>query len=83
MIIIVAVIIVILIIVFIILIVLIFIILFAPIHGHCRYDTVKGSDWLGDQDAIHYMTEEAPKAVIEVSRFCCLQGSFLSKVWED
>jgi len=27
---------------------------------------VKGSDWLGDQDAIHYMTEEAPKAVIEV-----------------
>lgn len=32
-----------------------------------RYDTVKGSDWLGDQDAIHYMTEEAPKAVIEVS----------------
>ncbi len=31
------------------------------------YDTVKGSDWLGDQDAIHYMTEEAPQAVIEVS----------------
>lgn len=31
------------------------------------YDTVKGSDWLGDQDAIHYMTQEAPKAVIEVS----------------
>lgn len=30
------------------------------------YDTVKGSDWLGDQDAIHYMTREAPKAVIEV-----------------
>lgn len=30
------------------------------------YDTVKGSDWLGDQDAIHYMCEEAPKAVIEV-----------------
>ena len=34
-----------------------------------RYDTVKGSDWLGDQDAIHYMTEEAPKAVIEVCVF--------------
>ena len=32
----------------------------------CRYDTVKGSDWLGDQDAIHYMTEEAPRTVIEV-----------------
>lgn len=30
------------------------------------YDTIKGSDWLGDQDAIHYMTEEAPKAVLEL-----------------
>ncbi|OLY83673.1 putative succinate dehydrogenase [ubiquinone] flavoprotein subunit, mitochondrial [Smittium mucronatum] len=30
------------------------------------YDTVKGSDWLGDQDAIHYMAREAPKAVIEL-----------------
>jgi len=30
------------------------------------YDTVKGSDWLGDQDAIHYMTKEAPRAVVEV-----------------
>ena len=30
------------------------------------YDTVKGSDWLGDQDAIHYMTEQAPRAIIEV-----------------
>ncbi|KAL4573504.1 hypothetical protein LXL04_020313 [Taraxacum kok-saghyz] len=29
------------------------------------YDTVKGSDWLGDQDAIQYMCREAPKAVIE------------------
>ena len=27
---------------------------------------MKGSDWLGDQDAIHYMTREAPDAVIEV-----------------
>ncbi|PFX16462.1 Succinate dehydrogenase [ubiquinone] flavoprotein subunit, mitochondrial [Stylophora pistillata] len=33
------------------------------------YDTVKGSDWLGDQDAIHYMTEEAPKSVIESLRY--------------
>lgn len=32
------------------------------------YDTVKGSDWLGDQDAIHYMTEQASAAVIEVSK---------------
>ena len=30
------------------------------------YDTVKGSDWLGDQNAIHYMAEQAPRAVIEV-----------------
>ncbi|KAL9642222.1 hypothetical protein ABK040_007223 [Willaertia magna] len=30
------------------------------------YDTVKGSDWLGDQDAIHYMCKEAPQAVIEL-----------------
>uniref|UniRef100_A0A1B0B4C6 Succinate dehydrogenase [ubiquinone] flavoprotein subunit, mitochondrial n=1 Tax=Glossina palpalis gambiensis TaxID=67801 RepID=A0A1B0B4C6_9MUSC len=33
------------------------------------YDTVKGSDWLGDQDAIHYMTCEAPKAVIELENY--------------
>lgn len=30
------------------------------------YDTVKGSDWLGDQDAIHYMCREAPATVIEL-----------------
>jgi succinate dehydrogenase (ubiquinone) flavoprotein subunit len=30
------------------------------------YDTVKGSDWLGDQDAIHYMAEQAPRAIVEV-----------------
>ena len=30
------------------------------------YDTVKGSDWLGDQDAIEYMCKEAPDAVIEL-----------------
>lgn len=33
------------------------------------YDTVKGSDWLGDQDAIHYMTKEAPHAVIELENY--------------
>ncbi|XP_018322137.1 succinate dehydrogenase [ubiquinone] flavoprotein subunit, mitochondrial [Agrilus planipennis] len=33
------------------------------------YDTVKGSDWLGDQDAIHYMTREAPRAVIELENY--------------
>lgn len=30
------------------------------------YDTVKGSDWLGDQDAIEYMCREAPKVVYEL-----------------
>ena len=33
------------------------------------YDTVKGSDWLGDQDAIAFMCKEAPKAVIELEHF--------------
>src|SRR5882672_10358685 len=33
------------------------------------YDTVKGSDWLGDQDAIEYMCREAPSAVLELEHF--------------
>lgn len=33
------------------------------------YDTVKGSDWLGDQDAIHYMCREAPATVIELEHY--------------
>jgi len=33
------------------------------------FDTVKGSDWLGDQDAIEYLCKEAPKAVIELERY--------------
>ncbi|CAG9462900.1 unnamed protein product [Pedinophyceae sp. YPF-701] len=33
------------------------------------YDTIKGSDWLGDQDAIQYMCREAPKAVIELEHY--------------
>ena len=33
------------------------------------YDTVKGSDWLGDQDAIQYMCREAPAAVIELEHW--------------
>ena len=33
------------------------------------FDTVKGSDWLGDQDAIEYMVREAPKAVYELEHF--------------
>lgn len=40
------------------------------------YDTVKGSDWLGDQDAIHYMTEQAPAAVIEVN-FAGIDDNYL------
>ena len=33
------------------------------------YDTVKGSDWLGDQNAIHYMCREAPRAVYELESY--------------
>lgn len=33
------------------------------------YDTVKGSDWLGDQDSIHYMTREAADSIIELEHF--------------
>merc|ERR1711937_861115 len=33
------------------------------------YDTVKGSDWLGDRDAIHYMTREAPQAIYELENY--------------
>jgi succinate dehydrogenase / fumarate reductase, flavoprotein subunit len=33
------------------------------------YDTVKGSDWLGDQDAIELMCKEAPTAVIELEHY--------------
>lgn len=39
------------------------------------YDTVKGSDWLGDQDAIHYMTREAPKTIIEVNYFYVIKST--------
>ena len=33
------------------------------------YDTVKGSDWLGDQDAIEYLCREAIPAVLELERY--------------
>ncbi|WP_084420741.1 succinate dehydrogenase flavoprotein subunit [Henriciella litoralis] len=33
------------------------------------YDTVKGSDWLGDQDSIEYLCREAPKAVYELEHW--------------
>ena len=33
------------------------------------YDTVKGSDWLGDQDAIEYMCREAIPSVIELEHY--------------
>ncbi|MGI9347087.1 MAG: succinate dehydrogenase flavoprotein subunit [Gammaproteobacteria bacterium] len=40
-----------------------------PDHWHWHmYDTVKGSDYLGDQDAIEYMCREAPQAVIELEQ---------------
>jgi succinate dehydrogenase / fumarate reductase, flavoprotein subunit len=33
------------------------------------FDTVKGSDWLGDQDAIQYMCQSAPEAIIELEHY--------------
>ncbi len=33
------------------------------------FDTIKGSDWLGDQDAIEYMCKEAPEAIIELEHY--------------
>ncbi|MEM8743039.1 MAG: succinate dehydrogenase flavoprotein subunit [Pseudomonadota bacterium] len=33
------------------------------------YDTVKGSDWLGDQDAIEYLCRQAPEAVYELEHY--------------
>ncbi|WP_028456103.1 succinate dehydrogenase flavoprotein subunit [Chitinilyticum litopenaei] len=41
-----------------------------PDHWHWHmYDTVKGSDWLGDQDAIEFMCREAPNVVVELEHF--------------
>ncbi|MDR2154168.1 MAG: succinate dehydrogenase flavoprotein subunit [Burkholderiaceae bacterium] len=37
-------------------------------HYHF-YDTIKGSDWLGDQDAIEFMCRQAPKVVYELEHF--------------
>ncbi len=37
-------------------------------HYHF-YDTIKGSDWLGDQDAIEFMCRQAPHAVYELEHF--------------
>ena len=33
------------------------------------YDTIKGSDWLGDQDSIEYMCRNAPEAILELERY--------------
>lgn len=33
------------------------------------YDTIKGSDWLGDQDAIEYMCKNAPDAILELEHY--------------
>ncbi|SCV67748.1 BQ2448_5359 [Microbotryum intermedium] len=33
------------------------------------YDTVKGGDWLADQDAVHYMCREAPNSVLELENY--------------
>ncbi|ALU11827.1 succinate dehydrogenase [Ignicoccus islandicus DSM 13165] len=36
------------------------------------YDTVKGSDWLADQDAVELMTKDAERAIIEMEKWGCL-----------
>lgn len=36
-------------------------------HWH-MYDTIRGSDWLGDQDAIAFMCEQAPSTIIELEQ---------------
>lgn len=41
-----------------------------PDHWHWHmYDTVKGSDWLGDQDAIEFMCRAAPQVVVELEHY--------------
>ena len=40
------------------------------------YDTIKGSDWLGDQDAIEYMCREAVPSVIELEHYGVSMGNF-------
>jgi succinate dehydrogenase / fumarate reductase flavoprotein subunit len=41
-----------------------------PDHWHWHmYDTVKGSDWLGDQDAIEFMCRQAPDVVVELEHY--------------
>jgi succinate dehydrogenase / fumarate reductase flavoprotein subunit len=41
-----------------------------PDHWHWHmYDTVKGSDWLGDTDAMEYLAREAPQAVYELEHY--------------
>ena len=41
-----------------------------PDHWHWHmYDTVKGSDWLGDQDSIEYMCKNAVESIIELEHF--------------
>ncbi len=41
-----------------------------PDHWHWHmYDTVKGSDWLGDQDAIEFMCRQAPEVVVELEHY--------------
>ena len=43
------------------------------------YDTIKGSDWLGDQDAIQYMCKQAPESVIELEKM----GIEWTDPWEE
>ncbi len=47
------------------------------------YDTVKSSDWLGDQVAINYMTKEAPHAVVELENYGMCHLSIISSAVDN
>ena len=46
------------------------------------YDTIKGSDWLGDQDAIEYMCKEAIPAVIELEHYGVLSRTDNGEIYQ-
>ena len=47
------------------------------------YDTVKGADWLGDQDSIEYLCKEAPKAVLELEKLYVLANKSINEKKRD
>jgi succinate dehydrogenase (ubiquinone) flavoprotein subunit len=47
------------------------------------YDTIKGSDWLGDQDAIQFLCKEAPDAVLELASRDVVSRSMTQEILEE